>query len=205
MDLFSNTLSSNILPFDGNVEYLGVIFSKNEATHFLNILYNTIEWKHDEANVYGNHIFTSRKVALYGDFPFSYSYSNHTKNALPWTPELITIKKIVEEKTLTTYNACLLNLYHDGNEGMSWHSDDEPTLKQNGTIAALSFGAERKFLFKHKTKKTTASIVLEHGSLLIMKDETQTHWLHRLPTNKYTKRMRISLTFRTIINPKNCF
>ena len=202
MDLFSDTQTTNILPFDGNVIYLCIIFSRNEANHFLNELFNSIEWKQDEAFVFGKHMFTNRKVAWYGDEPFTYSYSNHTKTALPWTPELITLKKIVENKTETSYNSCLLNLYHDGSEGMAWHSDDESTLKKNGTIAALSFGADRKFSFKHKTKKASTSVVLEHGSLLLMKDETQTYWLHRLPTTKYFKKNLLKFT---IIPNKSLF
>jgi alkylated DNA repair dioxygenase AlkB len=97
------------------------------------------------------------------------------------------------------FNSCLLNLYHNGNEGMRWHSDDEESLgKNNNTIASLSFGAERKFSFKHKQTKQTVSIVLEDGSLLIMKDATQSNWLHSLPKSKNITQPRINLTFRTI-------
>ena len=74
----------------------------------------------------------------------------------------------------------------------------EKDLKQNGTIASLSFGAERKFKFKHKTKKQVIDVFLEKGSLLLMKGETQYHWLHRLPPTKKVKTPRINLTFRTI-------
>lgn len=81
---------------------------------------------------------------------------------------------------------------------MAWHSDDEKSLKKNGAISSLSFGAERKFSFKHKSTKETVSILLEHGSLLVMKDTTQTNWLHRLPPTKRISTPRINLTFRTI-------
>ncbi len=98
-----------------------------------------------------------------------------------------------------TFNSCLLNLYHDGNEGMAWHSDAENDLKKNGAIGSLSFGAERKFLFKHKKTKETVSKILEHGSLLVMKDATQSNWLHRLPPTKMECLPRVNLTFRTIL------
>ena len=93
----------------------------------------------------------------------------------------------------------MLNLYHNGNEGISWHSDDEKSLKENSTIASLSLGAERKFSFKHKLSKETISLVLEHGSLLIMKDATQTNWLHSLPKSKKITGPRINLTFRVYL------
>ena len=118
--------------------------------------------------------------------------------ALPWTEDLIALKCIAEAVSGETYNSCLLNLYHDGNEGMAWHSDGEKELKKNGAIASLSFGAERKFAFKHKLSKEVVAVQLSHGSLLVMKGETQTHWMHRLPPSKRITSPRINLTFRTI-------
>ncbi|MFA9191054.1 alpha-ketoglutarate-dependent dioxygenase AlkB [Flavobacterium sp. FZUC8N2.13] len=203
MDLFSTEFdkNTNILPKDGTVLYYGKIMDYSNAAFYFNRLLETIEWKNDEAIIFGKLITTKRKVAWYGDTNFKYSYSNITKEALLWTPELEVLKRIVEEKTAETYNSCLLNLYHDGNEGMTWHSDGEKDLKKNGAIASVSFGAERKFAFKHKTTKETVSLILEHGSVLVMKDETQTHWLHRLPPTKKINKPRINLTFRTIITP----
>ncbi|PTB90925.1 alpha-ketoglutarate-dependent dioxygenase AlkB, partial [Marivirga lumbricoides] len=98
-----------------------------------------------------------------------------------------------------TYNSCLLNLYHNGSEGMAWHSDGEKDLKKNGAIASMSFGAERKFAFKHKESKETVALWLENGSLLVMKGSTQTYWLHRLPPTTKVSEPRINLTFRTIV------
>lgn len=195
--LFEN--SDNLLPMDGEVLYWGTIISKRYADSYFQKLLETIEWKNDEAIIFGKRIITKRKVAWYGDQPFEYTYSNTTKRALPWTTELLELKKIVEEKTSETFNSCLLNLYHDGSEGMAWHSDGEKDLKKNGAIGSLSFGSERKFAFKHKKSSETISLLLEHGSLLVMKGTTQTHWLHRLPPTKHSKKPRINLTFRTII------
>lgn len=201
MDLFSTQLDekTNLLPKDGTVNYYGPIMSLSEANQYLNTLLETIEWKNDEAIIFGKRIITKRKVAWYGDTTFNYTYSNTTKQALPWTKELLCLKALVEKKTGETYNSCLLNLYHNGNEGMAWHSDAEKDLKKNGAIASLSFGAERKFAFKHKETQETISLLLQNGSLLIMKKETQTYWLHRLPPTKRITKPRINLTFRTII------
>lgn len=201
MDLFSTESENrNLLPHDGTVLYYGRIMDYSKAIAYFDRLMETIEWKNDEAIIFGQLIITKRKVAWYGESNFKYSYSNITKEALPWTTELEELKRLVEEKTKQTYNSCLLNLYHDGNEGMAWHSDGEKDLKKDGAIASLSFGAERKFAFKHKTTKETISLILEYGSLLVMKDETQSHWLHRLPPSKKIKQPRINLTFRTIVS-----
>lgn len=200
MDLFNDEIdySANVLPKDGVVNYYGKLLSNELANHYFDRLMNTIEWKNDQAIIYGKQITTKRKVAWYGDKDFEYTYSNTTKRASAWTTELIELKELVEEKTGETFNSCLLNLYHNGDEGMAWHSDAEKDLKKNGAIGSLSFGAERTFAFKHKQTKETISIRLEHGSLLVMKDTTQANWLHRLPPTKRITHPRINLTFRTI-------
>jgi len=199
MKLFETDKNINLLPAGGIVNYFGKVMTQAEADQYLKSLLTGIEWKNDEAVIFGRHIVTKRKVAWYGDNEFSYTYSNVTREALAWTPELLKLKKIVEEHTGETYNSCLLNLYHNGEEGMAYHSDGEKDLKKNGAIASLSFGAERTFAFRHKITKERISIILEHGSLLVMKGETQTNWLHRLPPTKRVQIPRVNLTFRTIV------
>ncbi|AZB10332.1 alpha-ketoglutarate-dependent dioxygenase AlkB [Chryseobacterium sp. G0162] len=188
----------SLLSYDGTVLYYGKVFSKDESDVYYDYLFNQIPWQNDEAVVFGKLILTKRKVAWFGEKAFEYTYSNRTKYAKPWTPELLKLKQKCEEVSGETYNSCLLNLYHDGSEGMAYHSDGETDLKKHGAIASLTFGAERKFLFKHKTTKEKVEIFLENGSLLIMKGTTQDNWLHRLPPTTKVKTPRVNLTFRTI-------
>lgn len=199
MDLFGHDSSVNVLPCDGIVNYHGPVLNSQEAQQFYLTLLNQIPWKNDEAIFFGKHIITARKVAWYGDSGFSYAYSGTSKQALHWTPELTALKSIAEKHTNSLFNSCLLNLYHDGSEGMSWHSDDEKSLGRNSTIASISLGAEREFRFKHKRMDLKTSVLLEHGSLLVMKDTTQTHWFHSIPKSKKIKLPRINLTFRSMI------
>lgn len=202
MDLFNNQAENdeNLLPYDGTVNYYGRLMPQQQANHYFETLLHHIEWKNDEAIIFGKQITTKRKVAWYGDMEFEYTYSNTTKKALPWTKELLELKNLAEQCLGESFNSCLLNLYHSGEEGMAWHSDGEKDLKKNGAIGSLSFGAERKFAFKHKQNGNVISVILEHGSLLVMKGATQTHWLHRLPPTKLIRKPRINLTFRTIVN-----
>ncbi len=200
MNLFDNEIINNLLPHDGVVNYYGKILTQKEADYYFDRLLHTVEWKNDEAVIFGKHIITKRKAAWYGDSDYFYTYSNVTKQALVWTDELLVLKKLTEDITGAKFNSCLLNLYHNGDEGMAWHSDDERSLGRNTAIASLSFGAERKFSFKHKKTKETVSVLLENGSLLVMKDATQTNWLHRLPPTKKINKPRINLTFRTIVH-----
>jgi alkylated DNA repair dioxygenase AlkB len=191
---------NNLLHKDGTVNYCPNVLTHDDANHYFGLLLQKIVWENDEVVIFGKHIVTKRKVAWYGDSNYLYTYSNTTKQALPWTKELLELKQIVEKPTETKFNSCLLNLYHSGNEGIGWHSDDEESLEPNSTIASLSLGAQRKFSFKHKQTKQTISLVLEHGSLLIMKDATQTYWLHTLLKSKAISGPRINLTFRTMIS-----
>lgn len=198
MDLFSTEKVTNILPFDGVTNYHGIVLNKQQCSFFYTNLLETIQWKNDEAIIFGKRIITKRKVAWYGESEFSYTYSKVTKTAHIFTKELLELKELVEKESAETYNSCLLNLYHSGDEGMAYHSDGEKMLKKNGAIASLSLGAERKFSFKHKENKQRVDIILENGSLLVMKEGTQTNWLHRLPPTKKVNSPRINLTFRTI-------
>ena len=199
MDLFDQLEEPiNLLPRGGVVNYYGIILADSTADNYLKYLLDNIAWKNDEAIIFGKYIVTKRKVAWYAEKPFEYTYSKTTKSALPWTRELLALKTLVEKKSGESFNSCLLNLYHDGSEGMAWHSDGEKDLKKNGAIASLSFGAERKFIFKHKKNKEKVSVILRQASLLVMKNETQTHWLHCVPTTKKVNDPRVNLTFRTI-------
>ena len=189
----------NHLPYDGTVQYYGKVVQTEAADHYFDQLMQTIAWENDQALIFGKLLTTKRKVAWYGDRSFEYTYSNMNKYALPWTQELLELKQLAESLTGETFNSCLLNLYHSGEEGMAWHSDGETDLKKDGAIASFSFGAERKFAFKHKHSKEKVELYLEHGSLLVMKDTTQTYWLHRLPPTKKVSMARVNLTFRTIV------
>ncbi|ALO35795.1 DNA methylase [Colwellia sp. MT41] len=208
MDLFSALLDEplNILPTDGVVNYYGEIMPLSDSDFYFERLLNTIAWRCDQALVFGKLIETKRKVAWCADTvdgkPFAYTYSGVTKHSIAFTQELLTLKRLVEQHSNESYNSCLLNLYHSGEEGMAWHSDGEQDLKKNGAIASLSFGAERKFAFKHKLSKQVISLQLKPGSLLVMKGTTQQHWLHRLPPTKKVSEPRINLTFRTIDTPE---
>ena len=216
MDLFNteNTQNTsdkiaNLLPYDGVVNYFGKILPQNEIESYFDSLLHTLAWENDEAIIFGKHITTARKVAWYGEKAYFYKYSGISKTALLWTSELLSLKNILENLTGNTFNSCLCNLYHNGNEGMGWHSDDDKYLQKNSPIASLSFGAERKFSFKHKKSKENntenniknVDVLLENGSLLLMKDDTQTNWLHSLPKTTKIQTPRINLTFRTILMP----
>lgn len=186
----------NLLPKDGVVRHFGPVLSPEESTEYHDLLLASVPWVHDEVVMFGKRVVTSRKVAWYGDAGLSYAYSGSTKQPLVWIPPLMKLKDLVERLSGSTFNSCLLNLYHHGAEGMGWHSDDEKSISPESCIASLSFGAPRRFSFRHRRTKERIDVMLEHGSLLLMEGETQRHWQHCLPKAAKISLPRINLTFR---------
>ncbi|MFD2516557.1 alpha-ketoglutarate-dependent dioxygenase AlkB family protein [Salinimicrobium flavum] len=198
MKNFQNTGVRNLLPEGGEAFYFGKILEEKEADDFFKQLYDKVEWTQDEVIIFGKRIVTKRETAWYGATDFDYTYSKITRKARLWLPELVSLRDLVKDITGYEFNSCLLNLYHSGEEGMSWHSDAEAELGKDPVIASLSLGAERKFVLKNKISKEKVSVVLEPGSLLLMQGETQKNWLHSLPKTKKVHEPRINLTFREI-------
>tara|TARA_Y100000748_G_scaffold297280_1_gene291094 strand:+ start:122 stop:742 length:621 start_codon:yes stop_codon:yes gene_type:complete len=196
--LDSTMSSQTIINKDGLAIYIDSLIPKEKSELFLLQLSKNIQWKNDESVIFGKHYITRRKTAWYGDQPFCYTYSKIKRTALPWTDELLEIKHIVENYEAVKFNSCLLNFYHDGDDGMGWHSDNEKELKKNGVIASVSLGVERKFSFKHKRTEEKIHLMLKNGSLLVMKGQIQNNWMHQLPKSKKIREPRINLTFRAI-------
>ncbi|MBV7440990.1 alpha-ketoglutarate-dependent dioxygenase AlkB [Weeksellaceae bacterium TAE3-ERU29] len=192
----SPTKNSLVKLQNGEYFYLPDLFSKEESDNYFNLLKENILWTQESINMYGKQVFFPRLTAWYGDKP--YSYSGLTFNPNPWTKELIEIKNKIESIVKTKFNSVLLNLYRNGNDSISWHSDDEKELGENPIIASVNFGATRKFQLKHIHTKEKLEIELTHGSLLIMQGELQHFWVHQVPKTKKKVNERINLTFRVI-------
>jgi alkylated DNA repair dioxygenase AlkB len=194
-------LDLNILPYNGEAYYFGKIYNELESQNTINQFIESIPWKNDEVYIFGKHIITSRKMAWFSEDGLPYIYSNSVKESLLFTTEILTIKYKVEALTGEKFNACLANLYHNGAEGMGWHADNEKEITKNSAIASVSFGADRVFSFKHNSTSESKKILLENGSLLIMKGETQAFWKHSLPKSTKIVEPRVNLTFRQMKKP----
>jgi alkylated DNA repair dioxygenase AlkB len=190
-----------ILPKDGSAEYYARYMPHEKSIDLMKQLQASLLWEPDQLIMFGKKVTTRRKVAWVGDPNCSYTYSGVKKSPQSWTPELLSIKSGLEEIAKSNFNSCLLNFYHDGDDGMGWHSDDEKELDTTAPIASLSLGARRKFAFRHKIDKTTISLFLENGSALIMRSPTQQSWQHSLPKTKIVTTPRMNLTFRKIVLP----
>ena len=188
-----------IIKHDGEAIYYPCVFDGVSAVKLLAELVQNINWQNDQVIMFGKQITTKRKVAWYAGEGITYTYAGKRKDPLPWTPLLLSIKEQVEKQTNANYNACLLNLYHAGDEGMSWHRDNEKEIVPESSIASVSFGASRKFAFKHTVTAQKIELLLEPGSVLDMHGPIQQHWYHALPPSKKVKDLRVNLTFRLLI------
>ncbi|QWE16238.1 alpha-ketoglutarate-dependent dioxygenase AlkB [Polynucleobacter sp. AP-Nino-20-G2] len=188
----------NLLPKDGVAIYRPGFISATECAKLMEELQQSLQWEADRLMMFGKLVITRRKVAWVGDPACTYTYSGVKKQPQAWTSELLAIKRQLENIAHSEFNSCLLNFYHDGADGMGWHSDDENELDAQSPIASLSLGATRKFAFRHKQDKSTTSLLLENGSALIMHAPTQQFWQHTLLKTKTIHTPRINLTFRKI-------
>jgi len=189
---------TNVLPKDGCAYYFPEVFTELHSVNLMSQLQASLVWESDQLIMFGKTVITRRKVAWVGDAECAYTYSGVKKIPQAWTAELLSIKNRLEELAKSQFNSCLLNFYHDGDDGMGWHSDDEKELDPNSPIASLSLGAQRKFSFRHKVDKITIPLNLENGSVLMMHSPTQQFWRHALLKTKTVSTPRINLTFRKI-------
>ena len=184
---------------DAEIIYYPQFFDKEQADQIYSELLQEIAWQQDNITVFGKTHPQPRLTALYGNEGKPYSYSNITMQPNPWNTLLQKIKYLIESRTECQFTTVLLNQYRDGKDSNGWHADNEKELGTNPIIASLSFGAERVFQLKHNTiADAKKSIVLEHGSLLLMKGSTQHFWKHQIPKTAKPIGNRINLTFRSI-------
>jgi alkylated DNA repair dioxygenase AlkB len=183
---------------NGEYIFYPSFFSKSESDLLLKNLRSNINWKQESMNMYGKKIDFPRLTAWYGNNDKPYSFSGITLQPLPWTSEILTIRSKIEPLAKTEFNSVLLNLYRDGNDSISWHTDAEKELGLNPIIASVNFGATRKFQLRHIKTKEKLEIELAHGSLLIMQCELQHFWQHQVPKTSKPVGERINLTFRVI-------
>jgi len=173
------------------------VIPPDKSADTLTQLITNVDWQKETLFLFGRHIKVPRLTAWYGDEAYTYSGVRHEpKN---WVPILNALRNLVQNKTNKPFNSVLLNHYRSGSDSMSWHSDNEPELGLNPTIASLSFGGTRRFRFRNiSDKKQTLSIDLSDASLLVMAGPLQHNWQHALPKTKKTVAPRINLTFRHI-------
>ncbi len=73
-------------------------------------------------------------------------------------------------------------------------------LGSEPVIASVSLGAARRFVLRRRDDHAVRQeFLLEPGSLLVMRGNTQREWQHALPRTARPVGPRINLTFRRIV------
>ena len=185
---------------DGNLIIYKNLFDRAQSDGFFEQLLDDISWRQDQIKMFGKKVNLPRLTAWYGDKGKSYKYSGIKMNPDTWTPTLLVIKEKVETVAELNFNSVLVNLYRNGQDYVSWHSDDEPELGNNPTIASVSFGATRRFILRHKSDRDLdkVEVALTHGSLILMQGTTQHFWQHQVPKTAKKISPRVNLTFRVV-------
>lgn len=192
-------MSENILPSHGQAFYYPDFFSQEDSDRYFNHLVNDVPWKQEPIFIFGRQIMQPRLTAFYSDEGKDYGYSGIRMESHPWTNELSEIKRKIEAVAGATFSGALLNYYRDGKDSMGWHRDNEKELGKEPLIGSVSFGASRVFQFReYATKKSVRSVQLSHGSLLLMKGESQQYWEHRIPKKQKQLAGRVNITFRVL-------
>ena len=199
MSLFETPITE-LLPFDGSAVFHPWVLGDRDASQVFAELNESVPWEARSIRMFGKDIPQPRLVAWFGDPGCEYSYSGISMNLNEWTSQLLELKTLCEEVAGTTFNSTLANLYRNGNDKMSWHSDDEPELGVEPCIASLSLGATRRFKFRHRTTKEVVECSLPSGSLIVMSGLSQKMWEHEVPRETRVTDPRINLTFRTVNN-----
>ena len=192
-------ISGELLPSDGSAVLVPDFLSESEADEFFDGLHTKTPWEHNSIKLFGKQVPEPRLSSWHAEPNLPYTYSGAPRTPHPWNEPLTALRTACETHIGHTFNGALLNLYRSGQDAMGWHSDDEPVNGPHPVIASISLGSERRFDFRHKQTREVISVVLPHGSLLVMSGPCQTYWLHRIAKTTREIQPRINVTFRHLI------
>ena len=191
-------ISGELLPGDGSAVLFPDFLCESDADNYFSGLHNNTPWEQNFIRLFGKEVSEPRLSTWHAEADLPYTYSGVPRTPHPWKEPLSSLRTACEAHTGQSFNGALLNLYRTGLDAMGWHSDDEAVNGPNPVIASISLGAERRFDFRHKESREMISVVLPHGSLLVMSGACQTFWLHRIAKTTRQTEPRINVTFRTL-------
>ena len=157
-------------------------------------LSKTIAWEQHDITLFGRTVPTPRLTAWMGDA--AYAYSGIVNQPVPWPDALTALRIRLAAELSVAFNSCLASLYRDGSDSMGYHSDNEPELGPEPTIASISLGARRRFVLRHRMTREQWAWELGEGDLLVMRDESQRDYAHAVPKTSRLVGPRMNLTFR---------
>lgn len=145
--------------------------------------------------IFGRECIMHRSIGFFSNNSDGYNYAGQISKASPMPRWLYNLTTLVNIELGTDFNGALVNYYHNGEEYIGAHSDDESGLS-NGVVACISLGADRTFRIKNKKDKSRIDVVTKNGQLLVMDGDFQKEFTHEIPIQKQINGGRISITFR---------
>ncbi len=194
--LFSD--SQELLPFDGSAVLYPRFLDAEFARGAFDELQSATLWEQPEMIMFGKKYAQAGLSTWFTDSGIAYEYSGILREPHPMTSLLGQIGQMCAGKTGTQFNSVLVNLYRDGQDSVSWHSDNEAINGKEPVIASVSLGATRRFDLRHKETKEMVKADLEDGSLLVMSGLSQQCWVHQIAKTKTPVGPRINLTYRLV-------
>jgi alkylated DNA repair dioxygenase AlkB len=183
---------------DGRYRYIPGFLPASQASLLLDTLTATVAWRAEQVRMFGRRIPVPRLVAWCGDTGINYRYSSLDHPCSGWIPALEPVRQRLRLVHGFDSAMALLNRYRNGDDGMGWHTDDEPG--QGAWVASISLGAPRRFLLRPDPGGASLALVLEHGSLLLMPAAMP----HALPKTRRPIGERINLSLRPYPAPADC-
>jgi alkylated DNA repair dioxygenase AlkB len=196
--LFSD--KRELLPFDGSALLIPKFLEPTQTAPLFQQIMDETPWEMPEMVMFGKKYSQAGLSTWFTNTNVSYVYSGITRTPHAMTPVLQAVMDHCTVASGAEYNSVLVNLYRDGNDSVSWHSDNEEINGSEPTIASVSLGATRRFDLRHKESGETVRVDLEDGSLLVMSGLSQHCWVHQIAKTKAKVDPRINLTFRRVVS-----
>ena len=187
-----------LLPFDGSAILHNRFFDESFSREAFSLLRESTPWEQPEIVMFGKKYPQAGFSTWHTDTGVSYVYSGIERVAHPMTEILHEFRRRCETAAGAKFNSVLVNLYRDGRDSVSWHSDNEAINGREPTIASVSLGATRRFDLRHRETKETVKVDLDDGSLLVMSGLSQQCWVHQIAKTVKPVGPRINLTFRLV-------
>ncbi len=195
--LFSDR--QELLPFDGSALLIPKFLAPEQTGLLFDQIMTETPWENPEMVMFGKKYPQAGFSTWFTNTGVGYTYSGITRKPHHMTPTLEHVLELCAQASGSSYNSVLVNLYRDGNDSVSWHSDNEEINGSEPVIASVSLGATRRFDLRHKESGETVRVDLEDGSLLVMSGLSQHCWVHQIAKTKSKVGPRINLTFRRIV------
>ncbi|MDR6736236.1 alpha-ketoglutarate-dependent dioxygenase AlkB [Sphingobacterium sp. 2149] len=196
LSLFENegyNFSEELLDFEAD------FLTQKEADDLFHLLLKEVSWQQTSKTMYDRTVLTPRLTAWYDDENTSYQLAGKAIAVNQWLEHLEALKEKIEQRFNYRFNSVLINLYRDNSDSVAWHRDRDSELGDRPVVGSISLGQARFFDFRkvddHSKKY---SLLLNNGSLLLMKGDLQETWEHRVAKSTQKMKARINLTFRLI-------